>query len=185
MRHRASIQRAAVALRAGGVVAYPTEAVFGLGCDPWNAAAFQKLLQIKGRAIQKGVILIAAGFDQLGRVLDPRYAHLWAAAQRSWPGPITWILPARPGLPRWVTGGRTDVAVRVTAHPVASALCRSVGTALVSTSANRSGLPPLRTAAEVRRHLGQRLNHVVAAKVGSRQLPSEIFHGRTGAKLRG
>ena len=171
---RCTVARASLALRAGGVIAYPTEAVFGLGCDPWCGQAFEKLLRIKGRAMSKGVILIAAQFGQLRRLLDPDAADLWPAARRTWPGPVTWIMPARRSVPSWLTGGRSTIAVRVTDHPVAAALSRAFGGPLVSTSANRSGSSALRDARKVRLSLGSGLDFVVHAGVGGRAQPSEI-----------
>lgn len=181
---RAAVARAAVQIAEGGVIAYPTEAVFGLGCDPWSGVAFKRLLAIKGRSLKKGVILIAADFEQVRPCLDRRYQHLWPQALAMWPAPVTWILPCSAKVPRWITGGRTEVAVRVTAHPLSASLCRAVGGPIVSTSANRSGLPPLRDPVEVRRRLGKGLDGVVAGKVGGEHRPSTIFIGRTGAQLR-
>ena len=135
---------AAAVLRRGGVVAYPTEAVWGLGCDPFDEAAVLRLLAIKQRPVDKGVILIAGALDQFDGLLD------WEAlepAQRqavldSWPGPNTWIVPTTARVPRWITGSHDGVAVRVSAHPDVIALCAAFGGPLVSTSANLAGEPP-------------------------------------------
>ena len=176
--------RAAAQLAGGGVIAYPTEAVFGLGCDPWSEQAFSRLLCIKGRSLRKGVILIAAEFGQLRPLLNARFSHLWPRALATWPGPVTWILPCNQRVPAWVTGGRNEVAVRVTAHALSAALSRRFGKPLVSTSANRSGRPPLRAGHQVRLQLGRRLNGVVSGALGGQTRPSQIFVGRTGTRLR-
>lgn len=141
-------------LRAGGVVAYPTEGVFGIGCDPRCVSAVRRVLALKGRPAGKGLILVGCDESQVFRFAQaPRGSEL-APLRDTWPGPVTWILPARPDVDPLITGGRPTVAVRVTAHPVAAALCRVFGGALVSTSANASGRPPARTSLAVRRSLG-------------------------------
>lgn len=132
---------AAALLRRGGVLAYPTEGVWGLGCDPMNAEAVQRILNIKQRDVAKGLILIAAAPAHLDRYVD--LAALPGERRQivlaSWPGPHTWIVPASAQAPKWITGAHSGIAVRVTGHPVASALCQAFGGALVSTSANRAG----------------------------------------------
>jgi L-threonylcarbamoyladenylate synthase len=172
-------------LRAGGVVAYPTEAVYGLGCDPFNEHAVMRLLAIKGRAVDKGLILIAADHDQLEPLLLPCGADTLAPVLESWPGPSTWILPAHPRVPGWLTGGSGAIAVRVTAHPLAASLCRRFGGPLVSTSANRSGRPPARTVLGARRALGSRVDYFLTGPTGGDARPSEIRDARDGRLLRG
>ena len=161
-------------LRAGGVIAYPTEAVFGLGCDPRNEHAVHRILALKHRSASKGLILIAANFDQLQPWLLPLPPEHRVKINRTWPGPVSWLLPARPETPVWLRGQHTTLAVRITAHPVAAALCQAAGFALVSTSANRSGRPPLRTALAVRRQLGREVDAIVAQPVGQARRPSTI-----------
>lgn len=178
------IKEACRALNAGGVIAYPTEAVWGLGCEPLNEYACLKLMLLKQRDISKGVILIASDFEQL----LPYLAHVppkkLEAARATWPGPATWIVPASTRVPSWLTGGRDTLAVRVTAHPVASALCRAYGGALVSTSANVSGRPPARSALQVRARLGHGLAYVLAGELGGRKSPTPIRDLITGKLLR-
>ena len=172
------------ALRRGGVVAYPTEGVFGLGCDPRDAAALARLLALKGRPVSVGLILIAAEFSQLAPLLAPLDPKLEARAAAAWPGPVTWAWPAAAGVDRTLTGGRDTLAVRVTAHPVAAALCHAFGGALVSTSANRHGAAPALTAAEVERDFGAALDAVIDAPCGDRKGPTELRDALTGAVLR-
>ena len=172
-------------LRAGGVLAYPTEAVFGLGCLPQHRAALERIVDIKRRSARKGLILVAATVAQALRHVVPLDDERMREVRASWPGPVTWVLPAQAWVDPLITGGRGSVAVRVTAHPVAAALCRVVGEALVSTSANLSGRPPARSALAVRRALGQRVDAVVPGRLGGASSPSTIRDGASGRILRG
>ena len=140
---RSTVEATVAALRRGGVVAYPTEAVWGLGCDPRDEAATLRLLALKQREVEKGLILIAADEAQLAPFVDMAALD---AGQRdavcaSWPGPHTWIVPASPAAPRWITGAHAGIAVRVSAHPPVVELCRAYGGARVSHSAKRPGQP--------------------------------------------
>jgi L-threonylcarbamoyladenylate synthase len=181
---RLAIARAARLVRAGGVVAYPTEAVFGLGCLPDDRRAVLRLLEIKRRSWRKGLVLIGATLAQLERYAllppEPRRSEILA----TWPGPVTWALPARPAAPPWITGGRDTVAVRLTAHPLARELCLQVGGAIVSTSANVSRRPPYRRVLALRRALGASLDGVLAGELGGLAQPTVIRDARTGATLR-
>lgn len=170
-------------LRAGGLVVYPTEGVYGIGCDPRNHRALAALLAEKGRSPDKGLILIGASEDQVMRYARPLDARQMARIRRTWPGPVTWVLPARRDVDALITGGRDTVAVRVTSHPIAAALCDAFGGALVSTSANASGRPPARSAIAARRESGAAL--FVPGRIGSAGGPSIIRDGRTGQVLRG
>ena len=182
---RLAIARAARIVRSGGVIAYPTEAVFGLGCLPRDRRAVMRVLAIKHRSWRKGLILIGAELAQLERYAvlppEPRRGEVLA----SWPGPHTWVLDARPDAPRWITGGSASVAVRVTAHPMAAELCRAVGDALVSTSANVSRRPPHRRLLRLRRDLGVEVDYVLAGPLGGLAAPTAILDGRSGRVLRG
>ena len=178
------LQRAAEVVRSGGVIAYPTEAVYGLGCDPGNARAVERVIAIKGRSAAKGLILIAADPSQLEPFIRPLPAVRREEILASWPGPVTWVLAARPEIPDRLTGGRPTLAVRVTAHPLVAALCRVCNTPLVSTSANLSGESPATTAQEVEERLGERLDYVVPGECGPQKKPSTIMDGLTGEVLR-
>jgi L-threonylcarbamoyladenylate synthase len=180
-RLRLSAVRAA--LRAGGLIVYPTEGVYGIGCDPRDHDALIRLLAMKNRPADKGLILIGCDEEQVMRYAQPLAAEQMARIRRTWPGPVTWVLPARRDVDRLVTGGRGTVAVRVTAHPVAAALCAAFGGALVSSSANPSGRPPARNALAARRMAGGAL--IVPGRVGAAGGPSIIRDGRSGRVLRG
>lgn len=180
----AAIAAACRALAQGGIIAYPTEAVFGLGCDPADAAAVNRLLDLKERPQEKGLILIAADPSAFAPWIAPPTPEIRARIEPTWPGPVTWLLPAAADCPETIRGAHDSVAVRVTAHPVAAALCRSWGGALVSTSANRGGGEPARDAATVRRLFGDALDAVIDAPVGGLERPTPIRDARTGETLR-
>ena len=177
------LRQAVQILNAGGLVAYPTEAVYGLGCDPWNAEAVQRLLALKQRPWQKGLILIAADFNQLQDFIQPLSATTLAQLQQTWPGPVTWLLPARDTVPDWLTGEHDTIAVRVSAHPVVQDLCRAFAGAIVSTSANLTGLVPARAAYQVRWQLPQ-IDFVLPGNVGGAKNPSQIRDAQTGEIIR-
>lgn len=178
------LREAARCVHRGGLIAYPTEAVFGLGCDPLNGQAMERLLRLKRRPIEKGVILIAAHFNQLRPFIKPLAGPLMHRILASWPGPNTWLLPAADDLPYWLTGMHATLAVRVTAHPLAAALCQACDSPLVSTSANRSGQHPARSALQVRLRLGGHVDCIINAPLGNSRAPSTIRDGATGRVIR-
>ena len=168
------LQAAVDALRRGGVIACPTEAVWGLSCDPENPGAVAHLLALKGRSAAKGLILVAAIADQLDFLLADLPAELRQTLAAGWPGPVTWLVPHRGRVPGWISGEHATVAVRVSAHPVVSALCTAWGGPLVSTSANVAGARPAREAFQVRRFFGARLDCVLPGRVGANGRPTSI-----------
>lgn len=184
MNDRLHLATAARALAQGGIVAYPTEAVWGLGCEPLNRHACERLLALKRRSWRKGVILIAARYAELEPYAAPVPAKALNKALATWPGPATWLFPAAHWVPWWLTGGRDTIALRVTAHPVASALCARYGGALVSTSANISRRPPARTALQVRRIFGRTVDAVAPGALGGRAAPTPIRDLSTDAVFR-
>jgi len=177
---------AATALHAGGVVAYPTEAVWGLGCDPFDEAAVLRLLAVKQRPVDKGLILIAASVAQLDGLADwdALPSERRDAVRASWPGPHTWIIPATARVPRWITGAHEGVAMRVSAHPVVIALCEAFGGVLVSTSANPAGAPPPRTADALDPALLAAIDGCVPGDTGGLARPTPIRDARSDAELR-
>lgn len=182
--HPFQLRRAAHIARAGGVIAYPTEAVYGLGCDPLDLEAVQHLLNLKARPESKGLILVAAEFRQIEPYLEPLAPEMRAKVEASWPGPVTWLLPARPEVPEWLRGEHDTLAVRVSAHPVVAGLCRAFDGPLVSTSANRSGHPPARSPLAVRRLFDDDLDYVLHGPLGGLDRPTEIRDGATGRVVR-
>ena len=183
-----SADAACAIVRNGGVIAYPTEAVFGLGCDPGNADAVMRLLAIKQRSVDKGLILIAANYEQLLPWIQPLSTEHYEQVSAQWPGPVTFIVPAHASTPRWLTGSHASLAVRVSAHPGARALCKTCGQALVSTSANLAGEPPLRRIGEFSVGQGERIaraiDGIVEGCVGQDAAPSRIVNLITGERLR-
>lgn len=178
------LREAASRLRDGAVVAYPTEGVFGLGCDPWRPDAVARILALKGRDRAKGLILIASAWADLDGFIDDLDPDVRERVARTWPGPVTWVMPASATAPDWLTGGRPTAAIRITAHPGAAALCRAFGGALVSTSANRSGHPPARDALAVRLRLGDSVDLILSGPTGGQRGPTEIRDARDGRVLR-
>ncbi|WP_287604700.1 L-threonylcarbamoyladenylate synthase [Thiothrix sp.] len=172
------------AVQRGGIIAYPTEAVYGLGCDPAQLAAVQRVLTLKQRPAHKGLILIAADFDQLAPYLLPLDSVTHARVMATWPGAVTWILPAQPHVSPLIRGEHDTLAVRVSAHPTCRALCLRLGHPLISTSANLSTLPPARDAQAVVAQFGTLLDGIVDAPVGGQAQPTEIRQGATGEVVR-
>lgn len=178
------MRQAVQVLRGGGLIAYPTEAVYGLGCNPLDAPAIERLLELKERPLAHGLILIAASVHQLVGYVSLPGGEMGRRVASTWPGPTTWLLPAAPALPRWLSGGRDSLAVRVTAHVQCAALCNAFAGPLVSTSANRHGRAPARSALGVRRRFGSRIDCIVHGQLGGRRYPSEIRDALTGAVVR-
>lgn len=172
-RHSASPPRIAAYLRRGGLIAYPTESCYGLGCDPDNRAAVLRLLRLKQRPQRKGLILIAASYRQVARYLQPLTPDEQARLKSDGAQAITCLMPAKPSCPRWLRGVHDTLAVRLTAHRQAAQLCLSASSALVSTSANRSGQRPARTYAQCQRLFGRKV-WVLPGRVGKRRKPSTI-----------
>lgn len=172
------------ALAAEGVVACPTEAVWGLSCDPDSERAVSRLLALKRRPLAKGLILVAASESQLAFLLADLPAAQRATLSASWPGPNTWLVPHHGRVQPWIHGRFASVAVRVSAHPVVRALCDAFGGPLVSTSANPAGAQPPRAAFQVRRYFGAELDGMLPGEVGGASGPSQIRDLASGALIR-
>jgi L-threonylcarbamoyladenylate synthase len=179
-----ALDQAAAIIKSGGVVAYPTEAVYGFGCDPMQRDAVLRVLALKERSVFDGLLLIAADPGQLSPFVEPFTEEIEARVQPTWPGPYSWLVPADDDLPVWIRGRHPRVGVRVTAHPIAAELCRLAGTALVSTSANLHGEAPMRNAAEIIAKFGDRIDCVVPGECGGLDHPTSIRDAVTGVVLR-
>lgn len=182
--HISSIQvrRAVNTLRDGGVIAYPTEGVFGLGCDPQQYEAVLRILILKNRPVSAGMILLADHREQLDDWIHPT-----ADEEKSLSATddfITWIVTAGSLCPEWISGGRSTCAVRITRHPVAAALCAAADSPLVSTSANLHGQLPATSQLGVRRIFGRTIDLIVPGETGGADGPSEIRVAASGAILR-
>ena len=181
------IKQAASVFEQGGVIAYPTEAVFGLGCDPDNNVTVQKLLALKCRSPDKGLILLAANYSQLLPYLNDSAIKqdIRKHILSRWPGPITQALPANQNISLLLCGKFDSIAVRVTDHPDVVALCKLTGKPIVSTSANLSGELPTTNWQEVKNQFGNKIDFIIKSKTGGLLSPSTIINGITGEVLRG
>ena len=178
------ICRAAELLKQQAVVAYPTESVWGLGCDPQSASAVEKILQLKKRNVAKGLILIADSierFEPFLAGLDEEYLRRFREPTAK---PTTWLVPNNDSAPLWISGGRDTLALRITTHPVAAALCKLIGGPLVSTSANPQGLPAAKSASEVEGYFGTAIDAQAPGRVGDAPKPSEIRYLISGEVVR-
>lgn len=180
----AACQHAAQHVKKGGIIAYPTEAVYGLGCDPWQESAVQKLLKLKQRPRGKGLIVLASSWqaceDHIQSSLPKQRLE---TVLKSWPGPYTWLLPNK-DFPTWITGKHDTVAIRISAHPLASKLCELAGGLLVSTSANVSQQAPMATAKQVQAQWGTTLDAIIDGPTGNLKQPTYIKHATTGQTIR-
>lgn len=165
-------------------MAYPTEGVFGLGCDPANTDAIAQLVALKQRDADKGLILIASQREQLAPYIGDLTDAIEQKLADTWPGPVTWILPCSKTTSSLLSGGRTTIATRITSHPPAAFLCEQCGHALVSTSANQSGQPACTNAAEVELLFGDKISYVLRQPIGNLTGPTPIFDGISGTQLR-
>lgn len=176
----AAIESAVAVLQKGGIIAYPTEAVFGLGCDPDNEVILKRLLRLKLRPVDKGLIIVAASFDQLLPYIRPLTDKQKHKLDSTWPGSVTWLLPVSDSVSGLLCGKHKTIAARVTAHPIASTLCQRYGKPIVSTSANLSGQAPARSAKEVKMQFKDQIDFIVDGEVDLEANPSEIRDILTG-----
>jgi L-threonylcarbamoyladenylate synthase len=167
----------------GGLIAYATASCYGMGCDPMNPRAIARLLRLKRRPKQKGLILIADEFERLVPFVQPLDREARNRLTVKWPGPHTWLVAASRRTTHWVRGAHSKVAVRIDAHPDAREVCRLLGIAVVSTSLNRAGRKAIRGFREARRQFGASVL-VLPGKIGAAQAPSTIQDFDTGRMLR-
>jgi L-threonylcarbamoyladenylate synthase len=179
------IREAVRQLTSGGVIAYPTETVYGLGCDPFNGLAALRLIELKKRNIDQGLILVASHFEQLEPLLYPMTVAVRKRIARPGQTPVTWVLPCPPEIPVWLRGKHDSLAVRVSNHPVTAALCRHWGGPLVSSSANIHGKRPATRPLDVHRAFNGQLDYILHGACGRTRKPSQIRDGLTGDLLRG
>ncbi|WP_082790466.1 L-threonylcarbamoyladenylate synthase [Bergeriella denitrificans] len=171
-------------LQRGGLVAYPTESCYGLGCLPERPAALKRLIRLKKRPQYKGLIVIGDDTGRLLPLLETLPPERQAELAAIWPAPKTFLLRVRPSVSPLLRGkGRSKLAVRVPAHSGARRLCRMLDTPLVSTSCNRAGKRVCKTEREVRRQFGRQV-WVVGGQIGKQKTPSQIIDGDTGLRLR-
>lgn len=171
-------------LKHGGLIAYPTESCYGIGCLPTHPHALKKLVRLKKRPQNKGMIVIGHSLAQLQPLLERPSEKTLALLQNEWPAPKTFLLACRRQVLPLLRGkGRSKLAVRVPAHNGARRLCKMLNMPLVSTSCNRAGKRPCKSEREVRKQFGRQV-WVVGGRVGSRKTPSQIIDGESGVRLR-
>lgn len=171
-------------LHRGGIIAYPTEAVYGLGCDPFNHDAVQKLLSLKLREKSKGLILVAANWEQIQPLVTDLDEIMINKALATWPGAVTWVFPAAEIVPEWIRGEHNSVAIRISAHPVVHEICEAFGAPIVSTSANVTGFSPARTEQDVLQQFPVDIDFIVSGEIGGLDKPTPIYDIRTGEAFR-
>jgi L-threonylcarbamoyladenylate synthase len=147
-------------LRAGGVIGFPTDTAYGLGADPFNEAAVDRIFEIKGRTERKAILLVVSSRAMLQQVAQPS-ALFDRVADTFWPGPLTLVLPAVPSLPSKLTGGSATIGVRLPDAAFATSLAERLGKPLTATSANRSDMPAAVTAEEVSAQLGDSIDVLI------------------------
>ncbi len=177
------VKKAIHVCQRGGIIAYPTEAVFGLGCIPVYKHSVQRIFKLKRRSIRKGLILIAGEINQLEEFVDFSKVKNLKAVFHTWPGPITWLIPARRTTPIWLTGEHNTLAVRVSSYDLIKSLCSELGP-IVSTSANPHNAPPAKSSQRVRAYFPREIDYVIPAKIANNENPSEIRDAQTGNILR-
>ena len=182
---RFRVRHAARLLADGGVIAHPTDGVWGLAADAANPVAVGRILAMKQRDVSRGLIVIADDPAHLAPLVAAAADTAWQRAISTWPAAETWLLPAAEDAPVWLTGGQATIALREPAHALTRALCAAFGGALVSTSANVSGRPPVRSAWGVRARFGHAIDGVVAGMPDTPGTPSTIRHAETGEIIRG
>lgn len=169
----AALSQAAQCIAAGGVVLHATEGVWGFACDPFSEAAVERVLAIKARPVDKGLIVIGADIQQFAPELDALQPDARRQVLRTWPGPVSWVVP-NVRFPKWVTGGRATVALRVPGHPQARALAAAVAGPLVSTSANRSGEPAVLSEEDARAQFSTVVDLILHGEVLEPGSPSTL-----------
>jgi len=178
------LNQAAESVNNGGVIVYPTESVFGLGCDPFNKKAVYQLLQLKQRNVNQGLILIASHVQQILPLMQPIESNDLARALKSWPGHHTWIFPKSKRVPSWVSGQFDSIAVRVSNHSVVKQLCDKLNSPLVSTSANISKQDELVSIRDIKDVFGDKIDFYVNASTGTESNPSTIHDAHSNKIIR-
>ena len=178
------IQSAVECLKEGKIIAYPTEAVFGLGCDPRNQQSVLTLLSLKKRSVTKGLILIAADWQQVIEFINPEAQPLIETVKKIGEKPMTWVFPASTSVPSWIQGNHSGVALRVSNHPVVKQLCSIFNYPIVSTSANLEGAKPALNPHEVESFFKHQICCIINAPIGHLTQPTEIREALSGKGLR-
>jgi len=166
-------------IRSGGIIAYPTESIFGLGCDPFNQDAVLNLLALKNRSVTKGLIVIASNIRQLLPLIKPKHANDLARALKTWPGHNTWVFPKSKLVPTWISGKYDSVAIRLSLHPIVVQLCDALNHGLISTSANTAKQAPLDSIKLIKSTFSDKIQLYIDAPLGNYASPSPIRDAHT------
>jgi len=170
-------------LKSGGIIAYPTEAVYGIGCDPYNKNSVKKITQIKKRESRKSYILVASELSQLSNLININ--SLSEEVLNSWPGHNTWLIKPKKNIPSWLMDNENGlIAIRVSSHPEIVELCQFFKNPIISTSANISGNKILKNHHDVEKIFGSDLDYLVLGNVGEHPEPSIIKDMKTGKVIR-
>lgn len=170
-------------LLGGGTIAYPTESIYGLGCDPKNEVAVTKLLSIKNRSLDMGLILLGSstrGIDNWLKISNQQMRTLLMPTNK----PTTYLIPVTQEAPRWIIGKHSSLALRISTMPIIKALNEMLGCPIVSTSANRHGKQPLQTKEQVQKEFSGLLDYIVEGDCGGFIKPSTIIDIVTGKEIR-
>lgn len=181
------INQAVEILQQGGIVAYPTEAVYGLGCDPADLSAVKKILELKKRKKEKGLILVAENFEQLKPYLSPLEENTENKLLDSWHDSvkaITWLVPVKADISEYLKGQFDTLAVRVSNHPIVKELCEKFNGPIVSTSANISNQEAARTPEQVEQIFGKKVDFIIEGETDLNAQPSEIRDALTDKIIR-
>jgi len=178
------LNQAVAVIKSGGIIAYPTEAVFGLGCDPFNEQAVMELLSLKERPVEQGLILIASNIRQVLPLIKPQHANDLARALKTWPGHATWIFPKSNIVPSWVSGKYKSIAIRVSKHPIVKLLCDELNHPLISTSANISKQNDLDSIKSIQQTFDDKIGFYIDAPTGNEKKASPIRDAHTLQTLR-
>lgn len=178
-----NINQAAEIIKNGGLIGYPTETVYGLGADPHNAEAIQKIFIAKGRAEDKGIILLIRGVDDLSTLVRAISPTAQILIEAFWPGPLTLVFRANRDLSPALLGGRDTIALRHSSSPIATQLLTVLGGPLTSTSANRSTEPPARSTCEVENALGEHLDLIIDGGPSASIIPSTLIDVSTDSAI--
>ena len=171
-------------IQAGGLIIYPTEGLFGIGCDPDSHDALAKLISLKKRSTSKGIILIASRYDMLNNYIEALPSDASRRVLQTWPGPVSWVLPAKKDCSRLLTGGHNTIVARVSSHPFVQALCGQLGHAITSTSANISGQAPICNFETLEKVFAYEVDFIVPLMPGNLERPTSIFDALSGRQLR-
>lgn len=184
MRTTTDIQTAVTALQQGQVIAYPTEAMYGLGCDPFCESALQRIITLKERPSAKGLIIVTDQWERVHTLTQPLTNEQYNVIFDSWPGHTTWLFPASDQAPSLIIGDHSTIAIRISAHPLVQDLCAAYGGPIVSTSANKHQQAPCLNASEVSATFGTDIDCIIDGPIGQAVSASRILHAQDGKQIR-